>query len=107
MIGILLSCIYGIREMEMKKKWDAPKSYGKISIPYPYRDKSLSDYGIKIPKGEIYTGISVDGNDPYDIEAAVEDLQRQIKELQSKKKTTRKQLRELKEEAELEKYLGL
>ena len=91
----------------MRKKWDEPKNYGRIPIPYPYRDKSLSDYGIKIPKGEIYTGTSVDGNDPYDIEAAVEDLQRQIKELQSKKKTTRKQLRELKEEAELEKYLGL
>ena len=107
LIGILLSCVYGIREMEMRKKWDEPKNYGRISIPYPYRDKSLSDYGIKIPKGEIYTGISFVGNEPYYIDAAVEDLQRQIKELQSKKKTTRKQLRELKEEAELEKYLGL
>lgn len=46
-------------------------------------------------------------NDPYDIEAGIEDLQRQIKELQSKRVTTRKQLRELKEQEELEKYLGL
>lgn len=61
----------------------------------------------RIPKGQTYTGVSVDGNDPYDIEAGIEDLQRQIKELQSKRVTTRKQLRELKEQEELEKYLGL
>ena len=107
LIGLLIASIYGVNETMIKKKRDKKPKYGKVSLPYEYRDKSLSDYGIKIPKGKLYTGILVDGNDPYDIEAAIEDLQKQIKELQSKKKSTRKQLRELKEQAELEKYLGL
>lgn len=102
-----ITVINGVHENEKAERRDNPPKYGRVTLPYDYRDKSLSDYGIKVPKGQTYTGVSVDGNDPYDIEAGIEDLQRQIKELQSKRVTTRKQLRELKEQKELEKYLGL
>ena len=102
-----ITVINGVHENEKAERRDNPPKYGRVTLPYDYRDKSLSDYGIKVPKCQTYTGVSVDGNDPYDIEAGIEDLQRQIKELQSKRVTTRKQLRELKEQKELEKYLGL
>ena len=96
-----ITVINGVHENKKAERRDNPPKYGRITLPYDYRDKSLSDYGIKVPKGQTYTGVS------YDIEAGIEDLQRQIKELQSKRVTTRKQLRELKEQEELEKYLGL
>ena len=102
-----ITVINGVHENKKAERSYNPPKYGRITLPYDYRYKSLSDYGIKVPKGQTYTGVSVDGNDPYDIEAGIEDLQRQIKELQSKRVTTRKQLRELKEQEELEKYLGL
>lgn len=111
-IGIALAAMYGIHSNNVYNKYDKPRTPQRVSLPYEYRDRSLTDDGVVLPASKKPKGLggnraSVDGHDPYDVEAAIEDLQDQIIQLQSKKNISEKKIRELQRKIELDKYLGL
>ena len=49
-----ITVINGVHENEKAERRDNPPKYGRVTLPYDYRDKSLSDYGIKVPKGQTF-----------------------------------------------------
>lgn len=104
LVVLVIPLAQGVDDMIVNEKLEKPE-LGPTELKYTTRTKSLTDMGIKVDIRENpKLPVIVNGEDPLDIEMAIEELSIQV---MKNKPSSEELLEELEELKELKNKLGL